>query len=306
MQKNQLENMQIGTPADLFSSEEQRQSESIIQTLDLAINLIDDYPNQPFKVRMDEDMAELVESIHKVGVLMPVLVRPKDGRYEMISGHRRKIGSENANLETIPAIVRDLSDDEAIILLVDSNLQRTNISISEKAWAYKMKYDALKHQGKRNDLTSGQIVQKLDSTLVKQFNENERTIRRLIRLTKLIPEILEKVDNGKISSSPAEQISYLNEKEQKDLLETIESEDCTPSITQAKELHKLSDSGELDIDKMLNILSQEKANQKEKIVLPHEQIKKYFSKDATPREILEQIMRLLEKDYIKKKNRGER
>lgn len=302
MQKNQLENMQIGSTADLFSSEEQRQSESTIQAQDLSIDLIDDFPNQPFKIRMDEEMAELVDSIREVGVLMPVLVRPKDGRYEMISGHRRKIGSNLAQITTIPSIIRELTDYEAIIIMVDSNLQRTNISMSEKAWAYRMKNDAIKHQGKHRPMG-----EKLSITEIsKQHQESERTIQRYIRLTHLIPEIMDLIDNNKISFRPAVEISFLDENEQKDLLETIESEDCTPSITQAKELHRLSDSGELNIDKILDILSQEKPNQKEKIVLPHEHIKKYFSKDATPREILEQIMRLLEKDYIKKKNRGER
>lgn len=305
MTKSKLQEMKIGTLDDIFSTEEDRQANSDMRVANISLGLIDDFNKQPFKVRMDDEMAELVSSINNSGVLQPALVRPKGDRYEMICGHRRKVASELANIDTIPAVIRNLGDDEAIILLVDSNLHRTNITISEKAWAYRLKNDALKHQGQRDNATSRPLGGKWSITqLASQHEDSERTIQRYIRLTYLIPELLEMVDNNKMSLRPAVELSFLKDNEQKDLLETIISEEATPSMEQANIMHQLSKTGELNIDKIFELLSQEKPNQKEKIVIQYDRVNKYFPRGATPKEIEETIVHLLEqwsKQKLRKK-----
>ncbi len=249
---------------DLFTTEEERGTAKLEKVVEISIKDIDDFPNHPFKVIENEDMYNMRDSIIENGILVPVLVRPKsNGRYEMVSGHRRKYASKLANIETIPCIVRDLSDDEAIIIMVDSNLQREEVLPSEKAFAYKMKLEAISHQGKRNDLTSSQLATKLDTaTIIGKENRDSRdTVYRYIRLTELIPELLDMVDEKQIAFLPAVELSYLKENEQYSLLDSIEYNDATPSLSQAIVLKKLSQERNLDEDKIDDILSQEKPNQ---------------------------------------------
>ena len=275
--------------------------------MEIPIDEICDFPNHPFKIRMDEEMANLVESVKQYGVLSPVIVRPKeDGSYEMIAGHRRRYASELAENTEIPCIVRNLSDEESTILMVDSNLQREKILPSEKAFAYKMKLDAMKKQGQRTDLTSTPLGQKLGKysveVLGEQVGESRSQIQRFIRLTNLIPELLELVDNSvlkekdklQIALRPAVELSYLSEEEQTDLYETIESEDCTPSHAQAIKLRKLSEEGRLDENVFFSILTEEKGNQKEQFRMPRERIQKYFPPKATEKQIEDTIVKALE------------
>ena len=248
---------------DLFSTQEQRDNANLEKVIDIKIDEIDDFPNHPFKVIDNEEMQDMKESIIENGVIIPALVRPKsDGRYEMVSGHRRKFASQLALKETMPCIVRNLSDDEATIIMVDSNMQREEILPSEKAFSYKMKLEALSHQGKRNDLvndlTSDQVGRKLEITGIigKENGDSQTQVKRYIRLTNLIPELLDKVDEKEIAFNPAVEISYLTEEEQYALLDCIEYNDATPSHAQAIILKKLSQEGKLDEDKIDDILSQ--------------------------------------------------
>ena len=264
----------------------------------IPLSAIDDAPDHPFGVRDDEEMAELVESISTFGVINPVIVRKGEGeRYELISGHRRKFACSKLGIETLPVIVRDLSREEAIIFMVDSNLQREHILPSERAKAYKMKLDALKSQGKRNDLTSVPMAQKSGKTsreiVGEQSGESQDQVRRYIRLNNLIPELLEDVDMGKIAFRPAVELSYLNEEEQKDLSYYIDEEEATPSLAQAIQMKKLSQAGVLTEERIEAILSEEKPNQKPKIKVPMERIQKYFSPDASVREIEDTIVKAL-------------
>ena len=237
----------------------------------VPLSLIDDFPEHPFKVKDDEEMEKLKDSISLYGVLTPVVARRcENGRYELISGHRRKYACKALGIEFMPAIVREMSREEAVIAMVDSNLQREHILPSEKAFAYKMKLEALKCQGKRTDLTSAPMVQKLGdgtsrSSIGNENGESGEQIRRYIRLTELVPELLELVDDGRMAFRPAVEISYLTEDEQRDLVETIDSEDCTPSLSQACRMKKLSQEGKLDMDAIFAIMTEEKANQKEKM-----------------------------------------
>lgn len=255
---------------DLFSTQEQRDDLKKEKVIDINLNEIDDFPKHPFKVLDNEEMKQMSESIKENGVLVPTLVRPKEnGRYEMISGHRRKFASTLAGLETIPCIVRDLTDDEATIIMVDSNLQREKILPSERAFAYKLKLEALKHQGSRSDLTNAPVVQKFVSRekVADEVNESREQVRRYIRLTELIPQILQMVDNDvlKLSPSmafrPAVEISYLKEEEQKELLDIMECFACTPSLSQAQDFKRLSKENRLTREYMETILEQEKPNQ---------------------------------------------
>ena len=264
----------------------------------IPLSAIDDAPDHPFGVRDDEEMAELVESISTFGVINPVIVRKGEGeRYELISGHRRKYACAKLGIETLPVIVRDLSREEAIIFMVDSNLQREHILPSERAKAYKMKLDALKSQGKRNDLTSVPMAQKSGKTsreiVGEQSGESQDQVRRYIRLNNLIPELLEDVDMGKIAFRPAVELSYLDEEEQKDLSYYIDEGEATPSLAQAIQMKKLSQAGVLTEERIEAILSEEKPNQKPKIKVPMERIQKYFSPDASVREIEDTIVKAL-------------
>lgn len=255
------------TRDEFFTTQEERDLKNKEHVENIKISDIADFPNHPFKVIVDDEMREMSKSIEEYGVLVPVLVRPKqDGKYEMISGHRRKKASELANKDSIPCIIRELTDDEATIIMVDSNMQREHILPSEKAFAYKLKLEALNSQGKRNDLTSYPMETKLDTAekLGKEFDDSRATVFRYIRLTELIPEILEMVDNGKIAFRPAVEISYLTKDEQNMLLDCMEYSDCTPSLSQAIQLKELSRSNELDQDTMDSLMEQEKPNQKEK------------------------------------------
>ena len=307
MAKGREINFNLPSADDLFSTQEERDEAKREMIMEIPIDEICDFPNHPFKIRMDEEMANLVESVKQYGVLSPVIVRPKeDGSYEMIAGHRRRYASELAEKTEIPCIVRNLSDEEATILMVDSNLQREKILPSEKAFAYKMKLDAMKKQGQRTDLTSTPLGQKLGKysveVLGEQVGESRSQIQRFIRLTNLIPELLELVDNSvlkekdklQIALRPAVELSYLSEEEQTDLYETIESEDCTPSHAQAIKLRKLSEEGRLDENVIFSILTEEKGNQKEQFRMPRERIQKYFPPKATEKQIEDTIVKALE------------
>lgn len=269
--------MQLGSIEELFTTQEQRDDESKEKIVEINLDKIDSFKDHPFKVLENEEMEKMVDSVSEKGVIVPVLVRPKsDGRYEMISGHRRKRASELANIETIPCIVRELSDDEAVIAMVDSNIQREEILPSEKAFAYKMKLKALNHQGRRTDLTSDQLGPKLkrgNEILSNEVSDSITQIKRYIRLTELIPELLDMVDDGKIAFNPAVEISYLTEDEQYILLDCIEYNDATPSLSQAIQLKKLSRVGNLNEDKIDDVMSQEKPNQVPKIKFNEERIR---------------------------------
>ena len=275
----------------------------------VPLSLIDDFPEHPFKVKDDEEMEKLKDSISLYGVLTPVVARRcENGRYELISGHRRKYACKTLGIEFIPAIVREMSREEAVIAMVDSNLQREHILPSEKAFAYKMKLEAIKCQGRRNDLTSVPLAQKLGETsretVGKQSGDSQDQVRRYIRLTELVPELLELVDNGRMAFRPAVEISYLTEDEQRDLVETIDSEDCTPSLSQACRMKKLSQKGKLDMDTIFAIMTEEKANQKEKIKIPAERLEKYFSRGTSPTEIERVILLALDAYYARIRQRS--
>ena len=273
----------------------------------LPIAQIDDFPEHPFKVKDDEEMEKLKDSISLYGVLTPVVARCcENGRYELISGHRRKYACKALRIEFIPAIVREMSREEAVIAMVDSNLQREHILPSEKAFAYKMKLEALKCQGRRSDLTSRPLVGKLDNAedVGNESGDSGRQVQRYIRLTELVPELLELVDNGRMAFRPAVEISYLTEDEQRDLVETIDSEDCTPSLSQACRMKKLSQEGKLDMDAIFAIMTEEKANQKEKIKIPAERLEKYFSRGTSPAEIERVILLALDAYYARLRQRS--
>ena len=265
------------------------------------------FEGHPFKVTDNEEMDQLVWSILTQGVLTPLVVRPlANGEYEVISGHRRLHACKKAGIETVPALVYAIDRDAAAIALVDSNLHRERILPSEKAFAYKLKMDALKRQGQRTDLTSGQVGPKLrtDEEIAQDADDSARQVKRYIRLTNLIPGILEKVDEEKIALTPAVELSYLTEAEQKDLLETMESEDCTPSLSQAIQLKQLSQAGKLDIDTIFGILTQPKANQREKISFRTDEVRKFFPKNYTPAQMQEVILKLLG-EYQRKRQRSQ-
>lgn len=285
---------------DLFSTDESRAESQLEKVVTLNPAEISDFPNHPFKVKQDEAMAEMVDSIRKYGVLVPALVRPKEGGgYEMVAGHRRKFAAALAELTEIPCIVRNLTDDEATIIMVDSNLQRETILPSEKAFAYKMKLDAMKRQGQRSDLTSATKLQKSAGKtsreiLAEQAGESHEQIRKYIRLTLLIPELLQMVDDGKIAFSPAVEFSYLKEQEQRSLLDTMELEDCTPSVAQAKKLKQFSQDGKLTDEVILSIMQEDKPNQKEQFKMPKERISKYFAPGTPAQKIEDTIIKALE------------
>lgn len=273
----------------------------------LPIAQIDNFPEHPFKVKDDEEMEKLKDSISLYGILTPVVARRcENGRYELISGHRRKYACKALGIEFIPAIVREMSREEAVIAMVDSNLQREHILPSEKAFAYKMKLEALKCQGRRSDLTSRPLVGKLDNAedVGNERGDSGRQVQRYIRLTELVPELLELVDNGRMAFRPAVEISYLTEDEQRDLVETVDSEDCTPSLSQACRMKKLSQEGKLDMDAIFAIMTEEKANQKEKIKIPAERLEKYFSRGTSPAEIERVILLALDAYYARLRQRS--
>ena len=284
----------------LFTTQAERDEAQRETVIDIPLAEISDFPNHPFKVRMDDSMVQMVESVERYGVLVPALVRPKpDGGYEMVAGHRRKKASELAEKSTLSCIVRELTDEEATIIMVDSNLQREQILPSEKAFAYKMKLEAMRRQqGSRTDLTSAPVGQKLRQTsreaLAQNSPDSDSQIQRFIRLTYLIPEILDMVDEGKIAMRPAVELSYLAENEQKVLLDTIECEDCTPSHVQAIKMRKFSQEGKLNEDVILSILQEAKPNQVEQFKIPKERISKYFAPGTPAQKMEDTIVKALE------------
>jgi ParB family chromosome partitioning protein len=285
---------------DLFSTQEERDDAQREKVMQIPLAEISGFPNHPFKVRMDEAMQEMAQSVKEYGVLVPALVRPKDGGgYEMVAGHRRKAASELAGVETIPCIVRSLTDDEATIIMVDSNLQRERILPSEKAFAYKMKLEAMKRQGQRADLTCSPVANKLKGkksaeVIGESAGESKDQVYRYIRLVELEAPILEMVDEGKIAFRPAVELSYLPKEQQKTLFDTMEGEDCTPSLAQAIKIKQFSQEGRLNEDVILSILSEEKPNQKEQFKMPKERISKYFPPGTPAQKIEDTIIKALE------------
>lgn len=278
-----------------------------VQAMQLPIQKLRPFENHPFQVKDDDEMNQLVWSVLTQGILTPLVVRPlENDEYEVISGHRRLRACQKAGIETVPALIYALDRYAAAIALVDSNLHRENILPSEKAFAYKMKMDALSRQGQRTDLTSRQVVGKLETADLIAENESGRQVQRYIRLTELIPQILSMVDAGKIALTPAVELSYLTGQEQQDLLETMESEDCTPSLSQAVQMKKLSQSRELNMDKIFEILREPKANQQEKISFRVEDLRRYFPKTYSAARIQERILKLLEADCRKRQRSQER
>lgn len=293
----------------LFTTQEQRDAAKRDVVLDLPLDQIGDFPNHPFKVRQDDAMMEMMESVQLHGVLVPGLVRQlADGSYQMVSGHRRKLASRLAGLNTLPCIVRDLTDDEAIIVMVDSNLQREKVLPSEKAFAYKMKLEAMRRQGKRTDLTSTPVVEKLkgkdalsSAIIGKAAGDSYEQVRRYIRLTYLLPEILAMVDDSKIAFRPAVELSYLAEKEQRILYDAMGHADCTPSLAQAIKMKSFSREGKLSEAVIRSIMAEEKPNQKEQFRIPKERISKYFKPGTPARTMEDTIIKAL--DYYRKRQR---
>ena len=280
---------------DLFSTEENRQEEQREQVQQIPIDALHPFTNHPFKVLDDEAMTRTVESIAQYGVLAPLIARPRpEGGYEIISGHRRQYAAKLAGLDTLPVIVRKMSDDAAVILMVDSNLQREHILPSERAFAYKMKLEALKNQGARSDLTSDQVGQKLWSVeqVANDAGESKTQIQRFIRLTNLIPELLDMVDEKKIAFNPAVELSYLDESQQRDFLEAMEDTQNAPSFSQAQQLKKMAQQGEFSYEKAFDVMGQEKKSEKDTVTIKNETLRKYFPRSYTPRQMEEKIIQL--------------
>ena len=295
---------------DLFSTEENRQEEQREQVQQIPIDALHPFTNHPFKVLDDEAMTRTVESIAQYGVLAPLIARPRpdgDG-YEIISGHRRQYAAKLAGLDTLPVIVRQMSDDAAVILMVDSNLQREHILPSERAFAYKMKLDAIKNQGARSDLTSSQIGTKLraDEKVAQDLGESRNQVQRFIRLTNLIPELLDMVDEKKISFNPAVELSYLDESQQRDFLEAMNDTQNAPSLSQAQQLKKMAQQGEFSYENAFDVMGQEKKSEKDTVTIKNETLRKYFPRSYTPKQMEEKIIQLLDAWQKKQQRRNER
>ena len=303
------ENLALKGLDDLFSTEENRQEEQREQVQQIPIDDLHPFTNHPFKVLDDEAMTRTVESIAQYGVLAPLIARPRpdgDG-YEIISGHRRQYAAKLAGLDTLPVIVRQMSDDAAVILMVDSNLQREHILPSERAFAYKMKLDAIKNQGARSDLTSTQVAQKLSVEKVgDDAGVSKDTIRRFIRLTNLVPELLDMVDEKKISFNPAVELSYLDESQQRDFLEAMDGTQNAPSVSQAQQLKKMAQCGEFTYEKAFDILGQEKKSEQDTVTIKNDILRKYFPRSYTPRQMEEKIIQLLDAWQKKQQRHNER
>ena len=318
MEKNSVASL-LTSVDSLFTTQEERNIASQPRVQEIPIDQIDDFPNHPFKVRMDDNMIEMAESVKQHGILVPAIVRPKEnGHYEMVAGHRRKLACTLIAKLQLPCIIRDLTDEEAAVIMVDSNLQREQLLPSEKAFAYKMKLDALKRQGQRTDLTSSPLDNKLRGiTAAQQISEksgdSQPQIYRYIRLTALIPEVLDLVDNSvlkekdklQIALRPAVELSYLTQQEQHDLYETMITEDCTPSHVQAMKMRKFSEEGRLNMDVIFSIMQEEKPNQKEQFKIPKERISKYFAPGTPAQKIEDTIVKALE-FYRKRQREQER
>ena len=294
---------------DLFSTEENRQEEQREQVQQIPIEELFPFKNHPFKVLDDESMQRTVESVEQYGVLSPLIARPRpEGGYEIISGHRRQHAAQLAGLDTLPVIVRNMDDDAAVLLMVDSNLQRENILPSERAFAYKMKLEALKNQGARSDLTSDQVGQKLWSVeqVASDAGESKTQIQRFIRLTSLIPELLDMVDEKKISFNPAVELSYLDESQQRDFLEAMQDTQNAPSLSQAQQLKKMAQQGEFSYEKACDVMGQEKRSEKDTVTIKNETLRKYFPRSYTPKQMEEKIIQLLDAWQKKQQRRNER
>ena len=306
--KSSAKKIELASVDDLFSTEESRQDEQLEKIQEIPLSELHPFKNHPFKVKDDDAMIETADSIKKYGVLVPAIARPRpDGGYELVAGHRRRRASELAGKETMPVIVRDLDDDAATIIMVDSNLQRENLLPSERAFAYKMKLEAIKHQGARTDLTSVQVEQKLSARDQVAKEAGERSgiqVMRYVRLTELIPELLDMVDEKKIAFNPAYELSFLKPDEQQMLVETMDYEQATPSLSQAQRMKKFSQDGKLSEDVMLAIMSEEKKSDLDKVTLSSDTLRKYFPKSYTPAKMQETIIKLLEQ-WQKKRQRDQ-
>ena len=306
--KSSAKKIELASVDDLFSTEESRQDEQLEKIQEIPLSELHPFKDHPFKVKADDAMLETADSIKKYGVLVPAIARPlPDGGYELVAGHRRRRASELAGKETMPVIVRDLDDDAATIIMVDSNLQRENLLPSERAFAYKMKLEAIKHQGARTDLTSVQVEQKLSARDQVAKEAGERSgiqVMRYVRLTELIPELLDMVDEKKIAFNPAYELSFLKPDEQQMLVETMDYEQATPSLSQAQRMKKFSQEGKLSEDVMLAIMSEEKKGDLDKVTLSSDTLRKYFPKSYTPAKMQETIIKLLEQ-WQKKRQRDQ-
>ena len=306
--KSSAKKIELASVDDLFSTEESRQDEQLEKIQEIPLSELHPFKDHPFKVKDDDAMIETADSIKKYGVLVPAIARPlPDGGYELVAGHRRRRASELAGKETMPVIVCDLDDDAATIIMVDSNLQRENLLPSERAFAYKMKLEAIKHQGARTDLTSVQVEQKLSARDQVAKEAGERSgiqVMRYVRLTELIPELLDMVDEKKIAFNPAYELSFLKPDEQQMLVETMDYEQATPSLSQAQRMKKFSQEGKLSEDVMLAIMSEEKKGDLDKVTLSSDTLRKYFPKSYTPAKMQETIIKLLEQ-WQKKRQRDQ-
>ena len=302
-------NVSLKSFDDIFSTEESRQEEKLEHIQQIPLSDLHAFEGHPFRVVDDEEMQKVVDSVKEFGILTPLIARPDPyGGYEIISGHRRLHASELAGLESVPVIVREMDDDEAIICMVDANLQRENILPSERAWAYRMKLDAMKHQGKRTDLTSGQIGQKLKTSaeiVAAQAGESYKQLQRYIRLTELQPELLDMVDSKKLAFNPAVELSYLKPDEQKDFLEAMDAAQATPSLSQAQRIKKLSQAGMCTLDAMCEVMSEEKKDDLSKVTISHDVLRKYFPRSYTPKQMEAQIIKLLDQWQKRKKRENE-
>ena len=300
--------MELTSYDEIFSTEEKRQDAAREKVMEIPLSELYAFRDHPFKVQDDERMMDTAQSIREYGVLVPAIARPrKDGGYELISGHRRKRGCELAGLETMPVIVRDMDDDAATIVMVDSNIQRESLLPSERAFAYRMKLEAMKRQGARSDLTSMQVAQKLSAQKVgDDAGISKDQVRRYIRLTKLIPQLLDMVDEKKIAFNPAVELSYLKPQEQTELLDAMESEQATPSLSQAQRLKKFSQEGRLSLDVMRAIMSEEKKRDLDWVTIGSDKLQKYFPKSWTPAQMEAQIIKLLESWHRKRQQAHER
>ena len=308
MSKNSL-NVSLKGADDIFSTEESRQEQQREQVQQIPIGELFPFKNHPFKVLDDESMQRTVESVEQYGVLSPLIARPRpEGGYEIISGHRRQHAAQLAGLDTLPVIVRQMDDDAAVLLMVDSNLQRENILPSERAFAYKMKLEALKNQGARSDLTSTQLVSKLRSNeqLEAENNQSRETVRRFIRLTNLIPELLDMVDEKKIAFNPAVELSYLDEAQQRDFLEAMNDTQNAPSLSQAQRLKRLAQEGHFSYDVAFAVMGEEKKDELDKVVIKNDTLRKYFPRSYTPKQMEDTIIKLLEQWQRKLQRQNER
>lgn len=302
-------NASLSSYDDIFSTEESRQEEQREQVRQIPIGELFPFKNHPFKVLDDDSMSDTVESVKQYGVLSPLIARPRPkGGYEIISGHRRQRAAELAGLETLPVIVRQMDDDAAIILMVDSNLQREHILPSERAFAYKMKLDAIKNQGTRSDLTSTQVVSKLRSNekLGAENNQSRETVRRFIRLTNLIPELLDMVDNKTVSFNPAVELSYLSPEQQQEVIRAMDDTQNFPSVSQAKRIKKLAQDGTFTTETVVAIMGEEKKSELDTVTIKNDTLRKYFPRSYTPKQMEDTIIKLLEQWQKKQQRRNER